>query len=209
LKNKIKPRRSYSVVNNKVYELRTYSILPQYYLPFLELTNKYIHLRLNISPVLGYWTVEMGGLNQVTHIWEYDNLHARAEVRAKLANEKDWNEIYMKSMRTMLDKQTNSLMIPKTPIQKPSKPGVYELVTINRKYGRNINWNSHWKKAVIPPETTLVGQWTTNIGDLFQDVQLWHYDHFNNFFKVPPHVKLSKENEKKSIFSYYKIISSH
>ena len=39
----------------------------------MKLTREYIHLKsyaLN-SKLRGYWTSETGGLNEVTHIWEY------------------------------------------------------------------------------------------------------------------------------------------
>ena len=40
---------------------------------FMKLTREYIDLKsytLN-SKLRGYWTSETGGLNEVTHIWEY------------------------------------------------------------------------------------------------------------------------------------------
>ncbi len=59
--------------SQKVYELRTYSIKPSLMKPFLDLTNEKIHLRMNFSVLHGYWTVELGGINQVFHLWEYGN----------------------------------------------------------------------------------------------------------------------------------------
>ena len=55
----------------KLYELRTYSILPSRYAEFLKLTNEHLHLRTAYSKLVGYWTSELGGLNEVVHIWEY------------------------------------------------------------------------------------------------------------------------------------------
>ena len=56
---------------SKIYELRTYSIKPECMKPFLELTFENFHLRTEVSKLHGYWTAELGGLNQVVHIWEY------------------------------------------------------------------------------------------------------------------------------------------
>ena len=56
---------------SKIYELRTYSIKPECMKPFLELTFEKFHLRTEVSKLHGYWTAELGGLNQVVHIWEY------------------------------------------------------------------------------------------------------------------------------------------
>ena len=41
---------------------------------FMKLTRYYIHLKSDSNSKLkGYWTSEIGGLNEVTHIWEYGN----------------------------------------------------------------------------------------------------------------------------------------
>lgn len=56
---------------DKVYELRTYAIWPQHLKDFLYLTTEEFHLRTSQSKLIGYWTTELGGLNEVVHIWEY------------------------------------------------------------------------------------------------------------------------------------------
>ena len=37
----------------------------------MALTKEKFHLRTQHSVLLGYWTAELGGLNQVVHIWYY------------------------------------------------------------------------------------------------------------------------------------------
>lgn len=53
------------------YEFRTYCILPDQNAAFLKLTNEKIHLRTAHSELVGYWSVEYGGLNKAFHIWKY------------------------------------------------------------------------------------------------------------------------------------------
>lgn len=53
------------------YEIRTYNIQPHLNTAFLKLTSEKIHLRTAHSELVGYWSVEYGGLNQVFHIWKY------------------------------------------------------------------------------------------------------------------------------------------
>jgi len=62
---------SYTEEKNKFYELRTYSIQPARYGEFLKLTAEKIHMRTAYSKMIGYWTSELGGMNEVTHLWEY------------------------------------------------------------------------------------------------------------------------------------------
>ena len=56
---------------DKLYELRTYSIEFANFAAFIKLFNDCLHLRTAHSRLIGYWTVELGGLNEVMHIWEY------------------------------------------------------------------------------------------------------------------------------------------
>lgn len=50
------------IINNIVYmQVREY----------LDLTAKEFHLRTAHSKLFGFWTSEIGGLNQAVHIWEY------------------------------------------------------------------------------------------------------------------------------------------
>lgn len=62
------------------YEFRTYRILPEKNAAFLKLTNEKIHLRTAHSELLGYWSVEYGGLNQVFHIWKYGEEEAESKL---------------------------------------------------------------------------------------------------------------------------------
>ena len=55
----------------KLYELRTYSIKPARTAEFLKMSNEHMNLRMAHSKLIGYWTCELGGLNEVVHIWEY------------------------------------------------------------------------------------------------------------------------------------------
>jgi hypothetical protein len=51
--------------SEKVYELRTYAIKPECVKEFLNLTSEKFHIRTRASVLHGYWTVELGGINQV------------------------------------------------------------------------------------------------------------------------------------------------
>lgn len=62
---------STSSSNGKIYELRTYNIVPEKVPTFIQLTNAHLHLRTAHSTLLGYWTCELGALNEVIHLWEY------------------------------------------------------------------------------------------------------------------------------------------
>uniref|UniRef100_A0AAY4CA66 NIPSNAP domain-containing protein n=1 Tax=Denticeps clupeoides TaxID=299321 RepID=A0AAY4CA66_9TELE len=105
------------------FEFRTYCIHPCQNAAFLSLTNEKIHLRTAHSELVGYWSVEYGGLNQVFHIWKYDSYSQRAGVRAALARDSDWMEQYISKAMAMLTSQNNEVtyVVPWSKIQQPPK----------------------------------------------------------------------------------------
>ena len=59
--------------SKKIYELRTYNLKPECVKPFVNMTLEKFHIRTQASKLNGYWSTELGGINQVVHIWEYGN----------------------------------------------------------------------------------------------------------------------------------------
>ena len=57
--------------SNKIYELRTYAIRPDKFGEYLKIMEENIHLRTAHSKLTGFWISDLGGINEVNHIWEY------------------------------------------------------------------------------------------------------------------------------------------
>lgn len=130
-------------------------------------------MRYAASPALGYWATELGGINQVIHIWPYDSLQQRTQIRQNLALDPAWNKEYMDLMRPMLDKQFNSLLLPLVPISVPKAPGFYHL---------RIHRKNHYP---IPIEgVTLVGSWQSIIGEQSY-FELWHSSEIDQLLQNP------------------------
>uniref|UniRef100_A0A671LSA5 Nipsnap homolog 3A (C. elegans) n=1 Tax=Sinocyclocheilus anshuiensis TaxID=1608454 RepID=A0A671LSA5_9TELE len=99
------------------YEFRTYYIQPHLNAVFLRLTNEEIHLWTAHSELIGYWSVEYGGLNQVP--FRYFTCTASCLRR-----------IWEKSLFSPeLNSQDNEVtyLVPWSKIQKPPKDGVHVL----------------------------------------------------------------------------------
>jgi len=155
----------------KVFELRTYDIRPDRYGAFLALTKEKIGMRFAASPALGYWTTEIGGLNQVVHVWPYESLSHRAKVRAELGKNPTWKAEYMDLMLPMLRKQMNLLLdgqIVAEPPQGSASPGAYELRVITPKGGTEV-------PLAASGTATLLGNWRSVLGETGLIVQLWRY----------------------------------
>lgn len=91
--------------------MRTYTIKigkTQEYLKLFEevalpIISKYAKL-------VGYWYTDIGELNQVIHIWEYDSLDDRKKKREALYQDEDWVNQFLPIAGPMLEKQETKIM---------------------------------------------------------------------------------------------------
>ncbi|XP_062331927.1 protein NipSnap homolog 3A isoform X3 [Osmerus eperlanus] len=165
------------------YEFRTYCIRPEKNAAFLKLTNEKINLRTAHSELLGYWTVEYGGLNQVFHIWKYDSYSQRAGVRAALSQDPTWIEDYISKAMPMLTSQDNEVtyLVPWSQVQMPPKEGgVYELTSFQMHPGGPAVWGHALQAAVSvhanPGYAHLVGVFNSEFGPLNTVHVLWWFE---------------------------------
>ncbi|XP_066525966.1 protein NipSnap homolog 3A [Hoplias malabaricus] len=165
------------------YEFRTYCIHPHLNSAFLKLTHDKIHLRTAHSELLGYWSVEYGGLNQVFHIWKYDSYAQRAAVRAALAQDPNWIDQYISKAMPMLSSQDNEItyLVPWSTLKKPPKEGgVYELASFQMKPGGPALWGEAFHGAVgarsSPGYAYPVGVFHSEFGPLNKVHILWWYE---------------------------------
>lgn len=64
-----------------------------------------------LGRMVGYYQSEFGPLNQVVHLWAYEDLKERAERRARLAADEGW-KAYVAKVRPMIVSQENKLLVP-------------------------------------------------------------------------------------------------
>ncbi|XP_030595484.1 protein NipSnap homolog 3A [Archocentrus centrarchus] len=165
------------------YEFRTYCIRPEQNAAFLKLTAEKIHLRTAHSELIGYWSIEYGGLNKVFHIWKYDSYSQRAAVRAALAQDPSWVSEYLSKALPMLASQDNEVtyMVPWSRLQSPPKEGgVYELATFQMRPGGPAVWGKAFQAAVnsrdAPGYGRLVGAFHSEFGLLNRVHALWWFE---------------------------------
>ncbi|XP_041800367.1 protein NipSnap homolog 3A [Chelmon rostratus] len=165
------------------FEFRTYCIRPDQYAAFLKLTSEKIHLRTAHSELIGYWSVEYGGLNKVFHIWKYDSYSQRAAVRAALAQDPSWISEYISKAIPMLESQDNEVtyLVPWSHLQRPPKEGgVYELVSFQMRPGGPAVWGNAFQAAATahdaPGYGKLVGAFHSEFGLLNRVHALWWFE---------------------------------
>ncbi len=64
-----------------------------------------------LGRLFGYFTTEFGPLNQIIHMWAYEDLSDRARRRAELVAHPGW-QTYLAKVRPFILSQENKLLIP-------------------------------------------------------------------------------------------------
>ena len=76
-----------------IYEVRTYTLRAGATAEFEERYDKRLPARLKHSQLGAFWHTEFGPLNQVVHVYPYDDLQQRTRVRAALASDPERNAL--------------------------------------------------------------------------------------------------------------------
>ena len=73
-----------------IYEIRTYTLKPGAVPEFEKRFEVSLTNRLKHSELAAFWHTDIGPLNQVIHVWPYENLQQRTEIRNRAVQEPDW-----------------------------------------------------------------------------------------------------------------------
>ena len=160
-----------------IYELRTYTTRVGALPTVLELFAERIEHRTKYSALGGFWYTEIGPLNQVVHLWPYESLEQRAEVRAAFATDPNWPPPIMESLVDM----TSDLIVPFSSVD-PVMPGTYGPIYELRRYllepgtGPAVNkiWDPMLQARSRFSKPLLIG--TTEFGALNTLIHIWPYE---------------------------------
>jgi hypothetical protein len=164
-----------------IHELRTYTIHPGKLAEYAELSGSVGRAIRGdrFGKLVGYWTSELGPLNQVVHMWEYADLAARAAARAGLAKDERWTREYIPKSQPFLVSQENVILAPADwyPLRPASGMGVYELRSYRLHPGKLGAWMAAFQAGLPAREkySAPVGVWSVEIGPLNTVVHLWGY----------------------------------
>jgi hypothetical protein len=167
-----------------IYELRTYT-LKQGSVPDVVKAASTVSRSIRgdeYGKLEGYWTTEIGPLNQVMHLWSYRDLNERSRLRTELAKNASWNSEYVPLIRPHLVRQDirllNAVREPAAPAQKPN---VYELRCYRARPGGARQWLDLFTSALPAREkySRIVGLWATEAGQPNEVCHLWAYADLN------------------------------
>ncbi len=99
-----------------IIDERTYTIQPTRVDDYLALYREMgmaVQTRI-LGGLIGFYTVEIGDVNHLVHMWSYECIEARARLRAELWAHPEWLA-YVDALRQTgwLVHQTNRILIPR------------------------------------------------------------------------------------------------
>ncbi len=167
-----------------IYEIRTYNLKPGVLAGYEERWAKSYAVREKYSPLYGFFHTEIGPLNQVIHIWAYDNLQQRFDTRA--AASKDPSGLWPPALNDMIVGQETDILTPikgMTDWKGPQNFGsMYELRMYTYQAGDLRGVAEKFAEA-LPGRAALypvAGVWTSDLGNLNRLYQLFPYKDWNH-----------------------------
>ena len=158
-----------------IYEFRTYDLKPRSVPEFEKRSAEKIKEgRLDHSDLFGFWYTEAGPLNQVVHVWPYEDLNQRGDVRARVVEEGVWppdNSEFVVNMRSEI-----FLPAPFMQNRGEAKLGpVYEMRIYTYNPGDIPQVIDKWSEYIEEREkySPLVGAWYSEIGALNTWIHMW------------------------------------
>ena len=95
-----------------IYELRTYTVKPGTLGDMVKAASTVSRdiRKDDYGKLEGYWSSEIGPLNQVMHLWSYGDFAERARLRAELAKNPRWTSEYTPLIYPLLMRQDVRLL---------------------------------------------------------------------------------------------------
>jgi hypothetical protein len=159
-----------------IIEVRTYQLKPGSVPEFEKRFGEKLPERVKLSPLAALWHTEVGPLNEVTHVWTYDSLDQRTEVRAAAVKTGVWppnNGELLVSMQSEI-----FIPAPFSPALTPRTVGpLFEIRTYTLAPGALPGMMERWatkidERVKLSP---LVGAWYSELGGLNKWVHIWAY----------------------------------
>ena len=130
-----------------IYEIRTYGLQTG---SLAEVEKRYgeaYEHRKKYSELFGFFHTEIGPLNEIIHIWQYESLEERAKIRAAAAKDANWPP----KIQEFLTRMSSEIVAPFAfaPAAKPGKHGpFYEFRYYEIKAGTAPDLVKRWEPKV-------------------------------------------------------------
>lgn len=96
-----------------IYEMRTYRMKVGSVPAYLKLVEEegIAVQRGHLGRLVGYFSSEIGSLNEIVHVWAYEDLADRAARRARLAADPRWQD-FLPKIQALIETMENKILVP-------------------------------------------------------------------------------------------------
>lgn len=163
-----------------IYEMRTYTLSPGKVAEFEERFAKRLPYREKHSKLGAFWHTDFGPLNQVIHIWPYEDLQERQNVRDAMATDTELQQF--RGVPGVIVGQESEIYIP-APFMRPlggdqALGSFYEMRSYTFLPGAMPGLLESWSAAVPQREeySPLAAGMYSELGGLNKWVHIWPYE---------------------------------
>lgn len=195
-----------------IYEMRTYDLKPGA-LPEVEKRfGEAYEYRKKYSELGAFWHTEIGSLNQIIHVWPYQDLAERTSVRSAASKDPNWPPKFSE----FIVAQRSEILIPApfSPELKPGKVGpIFEMRTYTLAPGELPVAIENWGKA-LPGRNAIkpvCAVWYSDVGALNKWIHVWPYKSFAERDEIrdkaratgdwPPSAMAKKEGRRVCVYT--------
>ena len=168
-----------------ILELRSYIVKPGAMPAVLDAFAEAVPHRVKVSPLGGFWQTEIGPLNQIMHLWPYENAGERDRIRAEAVKSGKWPP---KTQDHLMEMETKIIVpAPFSPKLEPRQLGqIYEFRTYTYAPGAMPGVIKAWSEKIegrlkLSP---LVFAGSTEVGPLNQWIHVWAYKDLNERMRI-------------------------
>jgi hypothetical protein len=162
-----------------IYEVRTYVLKPGSVATFEENFAAALPHREKYSKLGAFWHTEIGPLNQVIHVWPYESMEERNNIREEAGKDPSWPPKNDPDMYVSM----NSEIFNPAPFMRPlggnqALGSIYEMRSYTYKVGSINKVIDIWADAVPAREefSPLAAAMYTDVGGLNKWVHIWAYE---------------------------------
>lgn len=167
-----------------IVDVRTYTMHPGQLPAMLSSYGKngYPVQKKHLGACLGWFIAEVGVLNRVVHIWQYEDIADREKRRGAMAADPAWSA-FLAEGRGRAQTQDNKIMKPGPfyPMRNgnPGPIGIVDVRTYTLKHGATPDFLNAYQEHGMPVQLQHLGHnlgfFTSDIGPLNQVLHIWAY----------------------------------
>jgi hypothetical protein len=168
-----------------IIEVRTYQLKPGSVAEVEKRFGESLPAREKFSKLAAFWHTEVGPLNEIIHVWAYENFEQRAAARKASQESGAWPPPIREFIVTM----NSEIFVPApfSPELEPRQVGpLFEIRSYTLAAGGIPGMIERWSPKIAERVklSPLVGAWHSEFGTLNKWVHIWAYKDANERQRV-------------------------